>query len=148
MQLPFFPSDTKLLSPTWGVFVKDDFVYYLHNGSPVHIHKKNDMKTYRFVTASLIVNHSCKASDLGRVFGVSSRNFERYAKRLRESGAEGLFKPNDSRGDCFKMTTDKLIKAQEFLDLGYSQKRTAKELDMNEASIRYHIKKGNLKKKV
>jgi hypothetical protein len=36
MQLPFFPDKTKLLSPSWGIFKKDGFVYYLHNGSPVY----------------------------------------------------------------------------------------------------------------
>ena len=72
MQLPLFPSATKLLSDSWGVFEKDDFVYYLHNGSPVHIHHKDDIKTYRYVTATLIVNHSCSAKMLSEVFGVGT----------------------------------------------------------------------------
>jgi len=84
MQLPIFPHETKLLSDTWGVFIKDDFVYYLHNGSPVHIHRKYDIKTYRYVTANLIVNHSCTAKRLSEVFGVGSFNFQRYAKLYRE----------------------------------------------------------------
>lgn len=147
MQLPLFPVTTKMLSPTWGVFQKDDFVYYLHNGSPVHVHDKNDLNTYRFVTATLIVNHSCSALALSKVFGVGVRNFERYAKRLRDGGADSFFNPKDSRGKCYKMTPDKIIEAQKYLDLGYSQMRTAKKINVNEASIRYHLKKGNLKKK-
>ncbi len=147
MQLPIFPADTLMLSSTWGVFEKDNLVYYLHNGSPVHIHAKDDMATYRFVTATLIVNHSCRASDLSKVFGVGVRNFERYAKRLRDSGAEDFFKPDDRRGQCHKMTPAKLVEAQQYLDLGYSNMATAKKINVNEASIRYHIKKGTLKKK-
>lgn len=147
MQLPIFPSTTKMLSSSWGVFEKDNFVYYLHNGSPVHIHDKNDLTTYRFITATLIVNHSCSASALSKVFGVGVRNFERYAKRLRDGGAEAFFNPKDSRGKCHKMTPEKIIEAQKYLDLGYSQMRTAKEINVNEASIRYHIKKGTLIKK-
>ena len=27
-----------MLSSTWGLFEKDNFVYYLYNGSPVHVH--------------------------------------------------------------------------------------------------------------
>ena len=91
MQLPIFPSNTRMLSPTWGVFEKDNFVYYLHNGSPVHVHDKNDMNTYRYVTASLIVNHSCSATALSEVFGVGVRNFERYAQRLHELGTDSFF---------------------------------------------------------
>lgn len=148
LQLPIFPKTTKMLSATWGVFEKDNFVYYLHNGSPVHVHEKENLNTYRFVTATLIKNHSCSASSLSKVFGVGVRNFERYAKRLRDFGPEAFFKPNDGRGKCHKMTSDKITDAQKYLDLGYSQMRTAKEINVNEASIRYHIKKGTLKKKV
>ena len=146
-QLPIFPDTTQLLSATWGVFKKDDFVYYLHNGSPVHIHHKDDMRTFRYITATLIENSSCSASALSRVFSFNVRNFYRYTKQLRENGIESFSKPNDSRGQCYKMTADKIKDAQEFLDNGYSQKRTAKEIGVNEASIRYHIKKGTLKKR-
>ncbi len=72
--MPIFPTTTKLLSPSWGVFEKDNFVYYLHNGSPVHIHEKDSLNTYRYVTASLIENHSCSTTALGEVFGVGPRN--------------------------------------------------------------------------
>lgn len=146
MQLPIFPATTKMLSSTWGVFEKDNFVYYLHNGSPVHIHEKSDLNTYRYVTASLIVNHSCRASDLSRVFGVGVRNFERYAKQLRDKGTKAFFNPTDGRGKCHKMTPELIIEAQKYLDLGISQMQTAKFINVNEASIRYHIKKGTLKK--
>ncbi len=146
MQLPIFPENTKLLSDTWGVFLKDDFVYYLHNGSPVHVHDKNDMNTYRYVTATLIVNHSCSATRLSEVFGVNTINFYRYAKRLRKGGADSFFKPDDSRGQTHKMTQDKIEEAQKYLNLGYSQLKTAKIIQVSESAIRYHIKNGNLKK--
>lgn len=147
LQFPIFPTTTKMLSATWGVFEKDNFVYYLHNGSPVHIHEKDNFNTFRFITATLIENHSCSASALSKVFGIGVRNFERYAKRHREGGAEAFFKPNDKRGQCHKMTPDKLLDAQKYLNLGYSQMRTAREINVHEASIRYHLKKGTLKKK-
>ena len=146
MQLPIFPTNTRLLSPTWGVFKKDDFVYYLHNGSPVHVHEKNDINTYRYVTASLIVNHSCSATALSKVFGVGVRNFERYAQRLHDLGTASFFNPTDGRGKCYKMTPDKLKDAQKLLDNACSNMQTAKAIGVNEASIRYHLKKGTLKK--
>ncbi|MDA3891475.1 MAG: hypothetical protein PF517_07385 [Salinivirgaceae bacterium] len=147
MQLPIFPRTTKMLSSTWGVFEKENYVYYLHNGSPIHIHEKDDQNSFRFITATLIVNHSCSATKLSKVFGFGVRNFERYAKRLRDLGTEAFFKPNDDRGKCHKMTHEKLIEAQKYLNIGYSYMRTAKKIDVHESSIRYHIKKGSLKKK-
>ncbi|MCK5538368.1 MAG: hypothetical protein KAI79_16190 [Bacteroidales bacterium] len=148
MQLPIFPQSTKLLSDSWGVFKKDNFVYYLHNGSPVHVHEKADLNTYRYVTATLIVNHACSGTRLEAVFGVARINFYRYAKRLREEGADSFFRIKDRRGQCHKMTPDKIKQAQEYLDLGYSQLRTATAINVNETSIRYHLKKGTLKKKL
>ncbi len=146
MQLPIFPGTTKLINSSVRIFEKDDFVYYLHNGSPVHVHNKDDINTYRFVTATLIVNHSCSATQLSEVFGVNTINFYRYAKRLREGGADAFFKPNDSRGQTHKMTSHKIKQAQECLNQGFSQSKTAKTLQISESAIRYHINKGTLKK--
>lgn len=147
IQLPIFPDSTKMLSDTWGVFQKDNFVYYLHNGSPVHVHAKDDLNTYRYITGSIIVNNGIKASRLSKVFGVGVRNFERYAKQYRDGGADAFFKPSDQRGKCHKMTPEKIKEAQKYLDAGFSQTKTAKLINVNEAAIRYHLKKGNLKKK-
>jgi len=147
MQLPFFPPNTELLSSTWGVRQVEDSVYYLHNGSPVYTHHKEDINTFRFVTASLIENTSCRAVDLAEVFKVNVRNLYRYAKKLREKGPQSFFNPTDNRGKCYKMTPERIAQAQEYLDHGYSQVKTAQKIGVHEASIRYHIKKGNLKKK-
>jgi len=147
MQLPLFPKETKLLSDSWGVFEKDDFVYYLHNGSPVHLHHKDDIKTYRYVTATLIVNHSCSAQRLSEVFGVGSFNFNRYAKLFRKKGADAFFGKDQRRGRRHELTDEKLQQAQEMLDKGVSQLKTADKIGVSEGCIRYHLKKGNLKKK-
>jgi len=34
-QLPIFPSGTKMINASLGVYIKEDLVYYLHNGSPI-----------------------------------------------------------------------------------------------------------------
>jgi len=41
-----------------------------------------------------------------------------------------------------------LLQAQHLLDDGISQLKTAKILGVSESSIRYHLKNGNLKKKL
>ncbi len=146
MQLPIFPRQTKLISASWGLLEKDDMVYYLHNGDPVYTHHKNDINTFRFVTASLIVNYSCRASDLSKVLGFSVRNLNRYAKRLRSEGTSSFFNPVDNRGKCYKMTSEKLKKAQELLDNELSNVKIARIIGVNEASVRYHLKQGTLKK--
>ncbi|MCF6356711.1 MAG: hypothetical protein L3J54_02795 [Draconibacterium sp.] len=76
MQLPIFPANTKLINTSVGVFEKDDFVYYLHNGSPIHCHSKNDLNSYRYITADLVVAGLCKPSEIAKALGVGNRNIQ------------------------------------------------------------------------
>ena len=86
MQLPIFPSSTKLVNSNVGVFEKDDFVYYLHNGSPIFCHDKNDLNSYRYILANMVLSRLCTPMELSRALGVNNRNIQRYAKTLREKG--------------------------------------------------------------
>ena len=147
MQLPLFPSSTKLINSNIGVFEKDDLVYYLHNGSPVHCHEKNDLNSYRYITAELVVTGLCKPSEISRALGVSSRNIQRYSKALREQGPEWFFSRKEKRGRAHKLTDDVLKEAQQLIDKFYSVKDVAMLIGVTEGALRYHIKKGNIKKK-
>jgi hypothetical protein len=80
MQLPLFPNSTNLINFCVGFFEKEGFVYYLHNGSPIYCHEKNDLNSYRYIMANLIVTKLCTPSELANALGVSNRNIQRYAK--------------------------------------------------------------------
>lgn len=147
LQLPVFPETTKLINSSVGFFKERDFIYYLHNGSPIFCHHVDSMNNYRYILANLVQSKLCSASEVSRALGVSARNIERYAKKLRNHGMESFFNQTDGRGECYKMTESTLIKAQQFLDAGMSQLKTSKELGLSESCIRYHLKNGNLKKK-
>lgn len=95
IQFPIFSATTKMLSATWRVYEKDGFVYYLHNGSPVHVHEKEDLNTYRYIPGNIIVNNGVKPSRLSKVFGVAVRSLKRYVRRYREGAADAFFKPTD-----------------------------------------------------
>jgi biotin operon repressor len=147
MQLPLFPSTTKLISNTVGIFAKDDYVYYLHNGSPIHCHSKDDINSYRYITANLVNIGLCKPSEIATALGVSSRNIQRYAKTLREKGPDWFFNRKEERGQCYKMSADLLKDAQELIDKFYSISDIGRLLGVSEGTIRYHLRKGTLKKK-
>ena len=147
MQLPFFPASTKLINPTLGFYENEGLVYYLHNGSPIFCHKKEDITAYRYICGNLVFNKLCTAVDLAKALGVNRRNIERYTAAIRENGQGHYLNKKDRRGQCHKMLPEVLVKAQELLDSGLSQLKTAKTLGVSESSIRGHIKKGSLKKK-
>ena len=148
MQMPIFPETTKLINGSVGFIKKEDFIYYLHNGSPIFCHHKDSMNNYRYILANLTVSKLCHPSEISHALGISKRNVERYAQKLREQGMESFFNQIDHRGECYKMTEGLLLAAQQLLDSGTSQLKTAKTLGVSESCIRYHLKDGTLKKKL
>ena len=147
MQLPIFPQTTKLINSNVGLFERDDFVYYLHNGSPIYCHEKNDLNSYRYIIANLVVTGLCSPIDLARALGVSNRNMQRYAKTLREKGTDWFFNKEEKRGDAHKLTDEMLAEAQKLISKFYSVVDVARLLGVTEGALRYHIKKGTIKKK-
>jgi len=147
MQLPLFPSDTKLVNSTLGIRSQDDMVYYLHNGSPIFCHHESSIDHYRYICGNLVANGLCKASELADTLGVHRRSIERYASKHRKSNGKAFITKVDRRGQCFKMTPMKLEEVQELLDQGLSQEEVARRTHISSSSIRNHLKKGTLKKK-
>jgi biotin operon repressor len=147
LQAPIFPETTKMINGSFGLFSKEDFVYYLHNGSPIYCHSKEDRDSYRFILATIISNDLCSISELSHGLGINRKNIDRYVKALREKGMKYFFDREDNRGQCHKFTPAKQIEAQQFLDQGYSMQKTAKTIGLSEGAIRHHIKSGNLIKK-
>jgi len=147
MQLPLFPNSTKLINDCVGFFERDGFVYYLHNGSPIYCHDKNDLNSYRYIVANLIVTKLCAPSEIGKALCVSNRNIQRYAKTLREKGTDWFFKREEKRGDAHKLTSEMLEEAQRLINKFYSVVDVARLLGVTEGALRYHIKKGAIKKK-
>ena len=147
-QLPFFPSDIKLINESVGFREQDATVYYLHNGNPIYCHSRSDRNGYRFILANLVVNNLCKIHELCEALGEGRKNIERYAKAYREQGSGYFFSRKERRGQCYKMTGEKLGAIQQDLNSGLSIYRTEINHEISEAAISYHIKKGTLKKTV
>lgn len=147
LQLPIFPATTKLINSNVGIFQREDFVYYLHNGSPVYCHHTEDRDSFRYIVANLVNSGLCKCSEIADAIGIHRKNVERYSKALREKGTKHFFNREDGRGQCHKMTENRISQAEELIRQGYSQKQTAEMLNVSEGAIRYHLRKGNIKKK-
>jgi transposase len=144
LQLPFFPEHTRYINPSLGLFEKAGYVYYLYNGKPIFCHEKEDRNSYRFIVGNLICNKTCTISEYHEAIGEARKNIERYAKTYREKGAGHFFSRKETRGQCYKMTESLKEDIQTKLDSGMSQYRISKECEISEASIRYHLKNGNL----
>lgn len=147
MQLPIFPSSIKLINASLGFFKKEDMVYYLHNGSAIFCHGESDLNSYRYITANLVDSGLCGCKELSDALGVKRRNIERYTSSLRKKGAEWFFNRSEKRGQCHKLTDDLMQKAERLIGEFYSVSDVARMVGVSEGALRYHIKKGNIKKK-
>jgi len=146
-KLPFFPSNTKMINSWVGLFERDGTVYYLLSGDPIYCHSKDDRDGYRFALANLTVNKLCTISELSAALGEGRRNIERYAKAFREHGTGYFFNRVETRGQCHKMTPEKLSVIQSELDSGNSIYHISRSHGISESAVSYHIKNGNLEKK-
>jgi len=147
LQLPFFPEGTKLINETLGFREHDGMVYYYHNGTLIFSHAENDSDSTRFILANLIVNKLCRVSELSKATRTSRGFIEYYTKALQEQGAAYFFRPKTRLGHCPTMTPEKMALIQQDLVEGLSVYRIARNHDVSEKAINYHIKNGNLKKK-
>ena len=108
-----------------------------------YCHSKDDLNSYRFQLANLVVNKLCKICELCAALGEGRKNIERWSKSLREHGTGYFFARKEHRGQCYKMTEEKPGSIQSELDKGFSIYRSAHNHDVSESAISYHIKNGN-----
>lgn len=144
--LPIFPRETKLITPTSGVFEKDEFVYYLHSGMPKSTHHKNNLKSFRFTTSRFIDLGLCRQSDIIRTFGVSEDSIRKSLQLYRNKGEEGFFGAGQRQRICHKLVPDRLERTPKMLDNGMSNLSIARKEKISEGTIRYTLQTGNLKK--
>lgn len=84
---------------------------------------------------------------MSEALGVGRRNIERYAMSLRKKGSEWFFHREEKRGDCYKLNEEKLQQAEQMINEFYTVADVARVLGVTEGALRYHIKKGTIKKK-
>ena len=147
LQLPFFPEGTKLINETLGFREQDGKVFYYHNGTLIFSHSANDLDSSRFILANLIVSKLCKINELSKATQTSYWFIRYCAKALQEHGAAYFFKSKTPLGQCHTMTQEKMALIQQDLVEGISIYRTARNHDISESAINYHIRNGNLKKR-
>lgn len=144
--LPLFPCETAYLTPTLGVFRKEDLVYYMHNGVPIFSHASSDINRFRYVSSHLLLQGLCQNVDIARVFHVSTDSVRRWKNKLSEVGESAFFSASISHSSAHKLLPDVLARIQHKLDDGASVNSIAKKENISEGSIRYAIKQDKLKK--
>ena len=98
IQLPFFPEGVTQISDLLAFRVEDGRVAYFNGNMPVFIHDKDDIATFRMITAQFCVNGNAKQAEISAVFGIPKVTAKRAVKRYREEGPRGFYTPRKPRG--------------------------------------------------
>lgn len=148
LQLPLFPKEAKFISNCVGVYTQDDIVQYIINGLPAYSHSISDLNGFKFITCNFIKQSLCSKAEVQRGFHVSESFVQRYYNKFLKHGAQAFFAEKHTKGQPHKIVGEKHDRIQQKLNKGQSVNSIAKEEQLRESAIRYHIKQGSLKKKV
>jgi hypothetical protein len=147
LQLPLFPSGSKLISECLGVYEKGGLVQYIVNGLPVYAYPKDDLKAFRYITSNFIHQGLCRKTEVERCFHVSEDSVQRAYKKFIEKGETGFFGDDARKGTAYKITGECRLRIQGKLYKNQSVNSIAKQEGVRESAIRYGIKQGYLKKR-
>lgn len=145
--LPIFPPAVKLITHTFGVFVRDGIVNYLHCGVPIYSHAADDQNSFRYISSKFVLQGLCKKVEISRCFVISYDSVKRNTRLLAEQGERAFFGDDHRSGHCYKLVPTVLDRMQRQLDGGVSNNEIARLEGVTEGAIRYAIKQGKLKKK-
>lgn len=143
IQLPVFPAGSTEINSDLAFECRDNEVTYFHGHLPVFRHAADDLASFRFFTAGLIVNGTATQSEIVQAFGVSLTTVKRHTKKYRQSGGKGFFAPPPRRAGT-KLNPERLMQAQQMLDEGLGVPEVSRQLRVLATTLHKAIAGGRL----
>lgn len=143
IQLPFFPEGITHITPLLAFRVEDQRVVYFNGNMPVFLHDRDDLATFRMITAQFCVNGNAKQAEIAQVFGLPKITVKRAVKLYREEGPKGFYAPRKTRGAAV-LTPTVLAEAQALLDEGWETKEVAERLAIKPDTLSKAVRAGRL----
>ena len=140
LKLPIFTSDVVLLNSSFGVYTRDTTVYYLHSGSPVGLHDKDDLPSFRCKIAQFIAVGLCTQSEVAKTFHISANYVKRCCNLYETQGEKGFWEKDNRHGHAYKVTPAMIKRIQQKLDMGQSVLSIAKKEGIGESHITILVK--------
>lgn len=144
VQLPFFPEDVAYINSNIAVQTKIDDVYYFNGVMPMYHHKKDDYKSFRFVTSQMVDLSNAKQVEIVKTFKVSKESVKRWVKVYRTEGASGFFGTRKGRRKAKVLDEQATIRVQGMLNLKKTPNEIGQELGIKQDTIRKAIRDGRL----
>lgn len=145
IQLPIFPIGSTHITSTLAFIREGEQITYFNGSMPVFTHDKNDIDSFKMITAQFYINGNVKQAEIARAFGVSKISIKRSVKRYQESGPKGFYTPRKTRGASV-LTPVVLIQAQQLLDDEVEPGDVADQLNIKRDTLGKAILAGRLHK--
>ena len=88
VQLPLFPSGTQAINEVLAYERREDQVVYDNGHLPIFTHRTDDLASFPFFTAQLIVKGTVTQSQIVQAFGVPLTTVKRGCRAYRERGGK------------------------------------------------------------
>ena len=142
--LAFIPDGASRIND-WISVVKENGQWTWFLGThPICDHCESDRTTFRWFTAQLIEQGTCRQCEIVKAFGVSANAVKRAVKLYREGGVEAFYRPRGKRA-ANVMTADVIAQAEDLLRRGRSRSETADQLGIKPNTLSKAIQQGRLK---
>jgi len=146
VQLPIFPEDVVYINSKIGVKTQGEDVYYFNGMMPIFYHKKDDYKSFRYITSQIVCMNNAKQVEIIKTFGVSKESVKRWVKVFNKEGAAGFFAVKKGRRKARVLDEQTTIEAQGMLNIKKTAKEIEGKLGIKSDTLRKAIKDGRLTK--
>ena len=145
-RIALLPTEAQMVSVHLAVARHDEHLTFLNASGPIFTCREDDEGARRFAAAMLTEPSLGLATPIqvAKVLGRHRSRVHEYRKRYREGGAEMLeVKRRGPRG-ASKLKGSQVVRAQQRLDEGQSNRKVAQLVGVSEGTIRKAIKEGRL----
>lgn len=141
-----FHKGTIEINSTVSILSKDGITTYFTGGDNYFSHPDEDMDSRRYALAQLMFNRHVRPVEIERSsLGIPHRTLMHWLRKLEEHGSSGFFK-GSVRGRSSVMTPEKTIECARLMGNGLSVAAAAREMGLEESTLRKALKSGRVPK--
>jgi transposase-like protein len=144
--IPGFPDGAQRIGESVSIVEKDGWVTYFIGGDNYFTHTKEDVRSRRFILASLMENDHLKAGDLsGPPLLIPQRTLMNWRAQFRKDGSASFFAVHDQPKTVI-MTPEKSLQCATLLAQGLRVSVVARQAEIDESTLRKAVKRGAIAK--
>ncbi|MFQ5745126.1 MAG: putative transposase [Acidobacteriota bacterium] len=146
VRLPLLPPDARVISPDLAVLLDETRLVVFNGSGQIYTCSRDDREGMRLAAAMFSDLQLAKPTALARALKMNPVTVFRSRRLFRAGGVAGVRSKKRGPKGPSKLTDKVRARAQRQLDQGWSIRRTADEVGVVEGTLRYALKRGQLRR--